>query len=227
MLNKKALLSVAAFACFTSCVASQELSVKDQFLKKTNTILSEKIDRAEVNFRVDGKAGSSECWIMTREQFQSLRELMEYAVAGYNVVEDETNPEIKHIVFTNELGLVGGEHFCGVRKAKWFEKIVMCIKEKSIDPFVKDPYIFDANAYTHVAIKADLQVKEFQVVNVASRLYRNVPETSQIGNLPGVYLRGNGKTARTGDLVGFSFRPTKDGQVYDYFFGKLWIEETE
>jgi len=26
-------------------------------------------------------------------------------------------------------------------------------------------------------------------------------------------------------LVGFSFRPEKNGQVYDYVFGKLWEEK--
>jgi len=224
MLNKKALLSLTAFTFFTSCVASTDLH--EEFLKKTNTILNGKVDRSELNFRVDGKSGTSECWVMTKEQFEALKMLIEYAVAGCNVVADENDPEVKYMVFTGELGMVEGEHFCGTRKAKWFEKIWMCIKEKSIAPFTKDPYVRDTKSFTHVAVRADLRIDEFKVAHVDSRLYRNVPETSQIGNLPGLYLRGNGKTTKTGDLVGFSFRPEKNGDVYDYFFGKLWVEPT-
>lgn len=220
MFNKKTLLSLCASVVFTGCMASTDLN--NAFLKETNEILNGKIDRIELGFQVDGKAGKGTFWMMSKEQFVSFKKLIEYAVVGPKVISDLDGNE--HLEFTGELGFVAGRHYCGTREASLFEKVLMCVKAKSIKPFMEKTYVRDAESFTHVLVKADLRIDEFRVIHVDSRLYRNVPATSQIGNLPGLYLRGNGKTAKTGDLVGFSFRPEKNGQVYDYFFGQLWIE---
>jgi len=103
---------------------------------------------------------------------------------------------------------------------------MMCIKTKKITPFFADSYVHvprgDSHAY--VAVRCNLKINPFNVVAKTSRIYPNVPETSQIGNLPVIYLRANGKTTKTGNLTGISYRAEKDGQVNDYFFGKLWVE---
>jgi len=223
MFNKKLLLSLVASVVFaTSCMGATELN--DTYLKQTNDILNGKIERVDLDFKTDGRAGTETYWIMTKEQFETLKKLIEYAVVGYKVIGDEAGTE--HIVFTGELGFERNKHLCGIKKPSLFKKIILCIKQKNIDPFIKNPYIHvaDADTYTHVAIKASLKVNPFNVVNVKARIYPNVPAGSAIGNLPGIYLRGNGKTKKTGDLVGFSYRAEKDGHVEDYFFGQLWKE---
>jgi len=222
MLNKNVLLTLGASIFFMSCTGAVELN--DEYLKKTNGILNGKMDRTELSFKADGRQGTEAYWIMTKEQFVALKELIEYAVVGYKVVVRED--KAKHVTFTNKLGFERNDHFCGIKKAGWIDKLLMCVKSKSISPIMKDSFVHVAAAdgYTHVAVKCSLKVNPFKVIDLDSRVYPNVPEVCQVGNLSGIYLRSNGKTTKTGDLTGFSYRAEKNGPVKDYFFGKLWIE---
>jgi len=228
MLNKKTLLSLSASVLFTTCIsATVEMELNNEFLKKTNTILKGKIDRAELPFKADGRQATEEYWIMTSEQFNSLKNLIEYATIGYKIVSDEKDKEKKHIEFTNKLAFKENNHICNIRKASLIEKIIMCVKEKSIKPFLENPFVRVPNSanFSHVAIRCNIKVNPFEVDSLKSRLYPNVPVTSEIGNLPGIYVRSNGKTSKKGGLVGFSYRAEKNGVVKDFFFGKLWKED--
>ncbi len=233
MLNKKVLLSLGALVAFAGCQAEtrmvlnreSELSANDQFLKKMNVDLNTQIDRTKLDFKVDGKTVETEYWVMSKDQFASFKKLVECSVTGLKIASDENNAELQYLVFTDELGFEQNVHFAGVKKAGIVDKIKIFIRTKDYTVFLKDAWVHVADdSYTHVAIKADLQIREFKVAGVDSRVYRNVPAESQIGNLPGIYLRGNGKTTQKGDLVGFSYRAEKDGSVADYIFGELYKE---
>ncbi len=161
---------------------------------------------------------------MTKEQFESFKKLVEYTVVGCKVIDDKNDAGKKRIEFVGKVDFKRNDHFCCVKKAGLLDKIFMCIKAKSPKPFLSNPlvHVASSDSYTHVAIRCDLQIKKFDVVDRGSRVYRNTPATSKIGNLPGIYLRGNGKTSKTGDLVGFSFRAEKNGAAHDQFFGNIW-----
>lgn len=223
MFNKKLILSAATSLCFITCFANLE----QEFLKKTNDILSSSIKRTNVNFRVDGKEGESNVWLMTREQYAVLKELIEYAIIGYGITIDEHDENIQYIDFTHDLGLIKNEHYCFARPASFIEKVLLCIKNKNVNAFLSAPLIrieLDED-YTHVAFDCNLNINPFHVLHVQSRMYANVPVTSSIGKLPGIYLRSNGKTINSGDLIGFSYRIEKDGPVKDYFFGQIFDDE--
>jgi len=224
MFNKKILLSLGASIIFASLVNATSLN--DEFLRKTNAILNGKIDRAELTFKADGRQGKEAYWVMSRKQFDALKELIKYVTSSYTVI---TENKKKYIRFTDKLSLERNNHFCGIKKPSLVQKLIMCAKTKNIEPLMKDDYIHnaDSNDYSHVAIRANLQIKECAVADKTVRVYRNVPQKDQPGNLSGLYLRGNADTIDKGDLIGFSYRAQKNGLAKDYFFGDLVRDTTD
>lgn len=223
MLNKKLLFSVGALISFAGCNAI-DLNGRDitrEFLTKTNDVLAGALKREKLDFKVGGNQGAEEYFLMTKEQWTAFNKLIEFAVARPRIVQEEENLENIYFDFTHNLGFERGNHYCGIKKPSWIEKIKKCVTTKSLKPLMSDSFIHTKGDYTHVALKCSVKINPFNVNTVKSRLYPLVPEGSARGNLPGVYLLGNGKTGKTGDLVGITYRAEKNGQGYDYFCGKL------
>jgi len=222
MLNKKMLLSLGVAIVFSGCSA-EEVDVDRDFRIKANAVLSP-VERTVLNFKVDGKQGIEECFVLTAEQFEMFKTLIEYAVARPRIVSEENNPGNPYYDFTGKVGLSLSEHFCFVKDASFFDKLMMFVKTMDYTLFLK-PIVVRTSSNADAAIKTSVKVNPCAVANVKSRIYPCVPVTSAIGNLPGIYLRVDGPTGKKGSLVGFSYRAEKNGDVADYLFGKLYVKE--
>lgn len=224
------LIAVAGAQAETRITVSKEIDPElervktptEQFLERTDSIIKGPFERINHEFRVDGKNGSEEHLIMTAEEFNAYKNLMEFSVNGLRVVTDENDAEISYIVFSDNLGFERNIHFCGIKKAGFVDKLMMFVKTKNYKVFLGDLWVrVNDNSYTHVAIGTSLKINPFDINGTKSRMYPNVTMEQTVGNLPGIRHRVDGKTGKKGKFCGFSCTKVKDGDVSTYLFGKL------